>query len=132
MDNEQNPEPVWAIRASVIQERSYGPGGLETRRGTKHFAPGAKVYCAYILWDGPLTSVGVIGHHRGSHQYVTMILPHNYLTNFRADLVYSPHVINLLPKSRPDVHDGSVSGPEAKAGVEKDIAHLVSLSDTMT
>jgi hypothetical protein len=34
---------VWCIVANIVHERPYGPGGQEVRRGTKHFAPGAKV-----------------------------------------------------------------------------------------
>jgi hypothetical protein len=36
--------PIWRPVANIVQERPYGPGGAETRRGTKHFQPGAKVY----------------------------------------------------------------------------------------
>jgi hypothetical protein len=36
--------PIWAPVANIVEERSYGPGGAEARRGTKHFQPGAKVY----------------------------------------------------------------------------------------
>ncbi|MGC9666090.1 hypothetical protein ACNTMW_05970 [Planosporangium sp. 12N6] len=33
--------PVWCIVANVVDERSYGPGGAERRRGLKLFWPGA-------------------------------------------------------------------------------------------
>ena len=78
-----------------------------------------------------MTSVEVVGHHRGSHRYVKMIVPHEWLTHFQAELIYSPYIISLLPTSRLDIHDESVSGPEAKARIEEAIAHLISLSDTM-
>ena len=120
MKDEQKTEPVWCVRANVVQERPYGPGGLEIRRGTKHFAPGAKVYCTHVYWDGPMTSVEVVGHHRGSHRYVKMIIGHERLTNFRAELVYSPYIIEQLPAT-----SGS---PESKLEVEKAVSHLLHLS----
>lgn len=63
------------------------------RRGTKHFSPGAKVYCFPALWGDGYENVQVVGRHRGSHRYFKMIMSARYLTNWRADLVYSPHVI---------------------------------------
>jgi hypothetical protein len=45
------PAPVWCVVANMVAERSYGLGGVERRRRTKHFAPGAKVYCLKPLWD---------------------------------------------------------------------------------
>jgi hypothetical protein len=45
--------PVWCPVANVVRERTYGPGGKEIRRGSKHFAPGAKLYCYPSQWgDG--------------------------------------------------------------------------------
>ena len=116
MDDEQKPqiEPAWCVTANIVQERPYGPGGLETRRGTKHFTAGAKVYCVLFFWDGPLTSVDVVGHHRGSHRFVRMVVQHEWLTNLEVQLVYSPYVISQL----------SPSHAETKADAEKAVAHL--------
>lgn len=110
----QSLEPVWCVSANIVQERPYGPGGAETRHGTKHFAPGAKVYCVAFFWSGPFTSVEVVGHHRGSHRFVRMIAEHGWLTNLKVELVYSPYVIGQLPSS----HAGT------KAEVEEGVAHL--------
>ena len=111
------PEPVWCISANIVQERPYGPGGLETRRGTKHFAPGAKVYCVLFFWSGLLTSVDIVGRHRGLHRYVRMMVKHDWLTNLKVDLVYSPYVISQLTPSHA----------ETKAEAEKAVEHLRSL-----
>jgi len=91
-----NPEPIWCIVANVIHERWYGEGGKEMCKGTKHFAPGAKVYCSRALWGDGYEKVQVIGRHRGSHRFVKMIVSSKYLTNWRVELVYSPHVIREL------------------------------------
>ena len=63
------------------------------RRGTKHFSPGAKVYCFHALWGDGYEHVQVVGRHRGSHRYFKMIVSSRYLINWRVELVYSPHVI---------------------------------------
>lgn len=88
-------EPVWCLVANVVEARNYGEEG-EVRSGTKHFPPGAKVYCFPTLWGDGYENVKVVGRHRGSHQYVTMIVRSEHLTNWRAKLVYSPEVIRRL------------------------------------
>jgi hypothetical protein len=55
----------------------------------------------------------VVGRHRATHRFVTMILDGSWLENFRADLVYSPEVIRLLGPR----FDGS---PASKRDAEKD------------
>lgn len=88
--------PVWCPVANIVPERPYGPGGEEHRRGTKHFPPGAKIYCHAFFWGRGGEDVEVIGRHRGSHRYEKMIVRSAWLTHWRADLVYSPHVIRQL------------------------------------
>ena len=36
-----DPGPSWCAVANVVEDRPFGPGGVETRHGTRHFAPGA-------------------------------------------------------------------------------------------
>ena len=78
---------------NVIDERPYGEGGKETRRGTKHFAPGAKVYClpaVYTKHGGdPLFA---IGRHRKSGRFISLMIRREWVTNLRARLVYHPDV----------------------------------------
>ncbi len=38
----------------------------------------------------------MVGRHWASHRYVEMIVNEKWLTNWRAQLVYSPHVIHEL------------------------------------
>jgi hypothetical protein len=87
---------VWCVVANVAEEQHYGPGGSQVRHGTKHFAPGAKVYCLPAQWGDGYEAIKVIGHHRKSHRYIKIVMPSRYLTNWRADLVYSPHVIREI------------------------------------
>ena len=38
----------------------------------------------------------VIGRHRGSHKFVTMIINSEWITNWRAKVVYNPEVLRRL------------------------------------
>jgi hypothetical protein len=84
--------PVWCVAANVLMERGYGPGGAEKRRGTKHFAPGAKVFVYYFFWGTGGERVTVIGRHRKSHRFIRLTMPAKHLANWRAELVYSPYI----------------------------------------
>jgi hypothetical protein len=88
------PESIWCVVANVVTERPYGPGGAETRSGTKHFRPGAKVHII-SAYAGTCENVVAIGHHRGSNQYSRLVVPVRHLENFRVKLAYSPEVIRL-------------------------------------
>jgi len=101
-----NPDsaPVWCVAANVVMERGYGPGGAETLRGTKHFAPGAKVFVYNFFWGVGGETVTVIGRHRKSHRYIRLSMPAKHLANWRAELVYSPSIAK-------QVRDSSEFGP---------------------
>ncbi len=88
--------PVWCLVTNMIQERPYGPGGRKIRRGSKHFAPGAKLYCYRALWGDGYERIQVLGRHRAPHRYVKMIVSEKWLTNWRVRLIYSPHLIREL------------------------------------
>lgn len=86
----------WCLVGNIIEERPYGPGGQEVRRGTKHFAPGTKVYCLPAQWGDGYEQILVIGRHRGSKKWVTMVISSDWVTNWRAKLVYEPAVLRRL------------------------------------
>ena len=77
-------------------ERPYGLGGLEKRRGTKHFAPGAKVYVYEFFWGVGGENVTVMGRHRKSHRFIQLSMRAKHLANWRAELVYSPAVAKVI------------------------------------
>lgn len=88
--------PVWCPVANMTGERSYGPGGATTKRGSKHFPPGAELFFRHVVgWTGD-PQVEVVGRHRGSHRYATMVVSLSWLENWRKDLVYSPYVARAL------------------------------------
>ena len=89
-------EPVWCVVANISDRIPRGPGGDETRSGTKHFTAGAKVYCYPPLWGDGYEHIKVIARHRGSKRYVEMIVAAKTLTNCRAKLVYSPYLLDHL------------------------------------
>jgi uncharacterized protein (TIGR02996 family) len=98
--------PVWCISGNIVDSHPYGPGGAETRRGTRLFKPNAKIYLADIanahtLLLGTPTEyqrIRVIGRHRKSLDWIGCILRPNYTTNWRIELIYQPGVLARLKK----------------------------------
>ena len=76
----------WCVVGNVIAE------------GTKHFVPGAKVYCLAPCWGDGFERVKVVGYHRGSHgrDLVTIIMPSAKIENFRAKEVFDPRIVYRL------------------------------------
>jgi hypothetical protein len=90
---ENQAEPVWCVVANISDRIPRGPADGVTS-GTKHFAPGTKVYCYPPLWGDGYEDIKVIARHRGSKRYVEMIITAKALINCRAKLVYSPHLLD--------------------------------------
>jgi hypothetical protein len=89
------PECYWTAVGNIIQERPYGPGGAEIRLGTKHFAPGAKVYI--IDWfAGTCARIVVIGLHRKSKKLIRLVIDVKLVENLRPKLCYNPTVIKKI------------------------------------
>lgn len=86
---------VWCIVANVKREHPYGPGGGETKIGTRQFRGGAKVFIAGC-WPGTCYSVVAIGLQKKSRKFVTCIVDVRYVENFRVRLVYHPRVLELI------------------------------------
>ena len=95
----ETPPATWCLVANVLIDRP-GVGGSETRHGTKHFAPGAKVYVVGAFWGMGAEAVVVVGHHRKSKRYIRLTMKSAHLTNWRVALVRSPSVLAQI-SSRP-------------------------------
>jgi hypothetical protein len=108
--------PIWCPVANMTSERPYGPGGQITKRGSKHFAPGAKLYFRHVMGYLGDPQLEVVGRHRGSHRFVTMIVSLSWLENWRVDLVYSPKVAKEL---RPYWDGTPASNAQAEYYVQK-------------
>lgn len=88
----EEPESCWTAVANIVRERPYGPGGAEIRLGTKHFAPGAKVYI--IGWfPGTCERITVVGLHRKAKQLIAIVIDVKLVENLRAKVCYVPAVI---------------------------------------
>jgi hypothetical protein len=89
--------------ANVAAETAHGEGGLELRRGVKHFPPGAKVWVLPPQWGDGADQLIIAGHHRGTHGrgYTGMVLARRHLTGFRVQGVYSPAPIRPRASGRP-------------------------------
>lgn len=98
-------EAMWCPVGNIVEVRPYGPSGRESRAGTKHFVPGARVICHPPRWDpGPYPGsrhnrITVTGHHRGSGKLVTMVIRPEWVTDWRAKQVYSPAVLRAMKKA---------------------------------
>jgi uncharacterized C2H2 Zn-finger protein len=91
---ENQAKPIWCVVGNIAEEIPFGEG-KQLRKGTKHFSPGTKIYCYPPLWD-TWKGIQVIGRHRGSKQFVTMVINLKWLINYRTKLVYNPHILNEL------------------------------------
>src|SRR5688572_23335387 len=91
--------PIWSVVANIRSEIPSGPGGKETRNGTRKFHGGAKVYIVRVFWGMGGDSVMIIGHYRGK-RYISCVIRNLYLENLRVEMVYSPAVIKRIVKQR--------------------------------
>jgi hypothetical protein len=98
--------------------RRVGPGGARTGRGTRLFKPGAKLHCVNFFWGGGVETLEVVGRHRKSHRYIKAVVRSKDLERWRAELVYSPHVIGEIDGR---LWNGSI---EAKERAEE-LAHYL-------
>ncbi len=89
----------WCLVGNIVAQRPYGNGGTEMRPGTKHFSGGTKVYCLPAQWGDGYDQVVVVGKHRGSRHFVTMIISSDWVSNWRAQVIYKPAVLKHLTKA---------------------------------
>ncbi|AMV38649.1 hypothetical protein [Planctomyces sp. SH-PL62] len=91
-DQPEARPPRWCLAGNIVEERRYGPLGAETRRGTRLFAPGAKVYCLPFEYD----RLFAFGRHRKSGRFIGSIVPARLVVERRAQLVYHPEVLRRI------------------------------------
>ncbi|MCA9013477.1 MAG: hypothetical protein KDB01_27190 [Planctomycetaceae bacterium] len=92
----------WCLVGNIVEQREYGEGGKELRPGTKHFSGGTKVYCLPAQWSDGYDQIIVIGLHRGSRKLVRMIISSDWVTNWRAQVVYKPAVLKELARAEEE------------------------------
>lgn len=85
--------------AKIREATPFGEEGKETKIGSKHFKPGAKVYI--VDWyPGMCTTVTVAGHHRKSNRLITIDLHVKYLTDLKSKVVYKPYVLERIKERK--------------------------------
>lgn len=70
----------------------------EIRYGTKHFRPGAKLYCTFPYGGMGHENIRVFGKPRGQRRMITIVIEARYVKNFRLQKVYDPKVLAYLDK----------------------------------
>jgi hypothetical protein len=100
VDDDQGQLGGFCVVANVAEETAWGEGGLELRRGGKHFAAGAKVWVLPPQWGDGGDQLIVAGHHRGTHGrgLARMVISRRHLTGFRVQGIYSPAVMRALTR----------------------------------
>jgi hypothetical protein len=96
MNVDQPTALAWCVVANVAQETAQGPGGLEIRAGTKHFAAGAKLWVLPPQWGDGGDKLFVVGRHRGSRGLIRLVVQRRHLTAFRVRMIYSPAVLRSI------------------------------------
>ena len=94
------PEPPaeltdWCLVGNVVAEHEFGES-KQVRRGSQHFTPGTKVYCLPSQWGDAYEKAVVVGIARGSRRWITVVMPTELITNWRAKVVYNPAVTRRL------------------------------------
>lgn len=90
---EDDAEWRWCIVGNIIGAHPYGVE-KEIRYGTKHFAPGAKVYCTLAYND--INRLVVMGSPRHSRKYIEVIIDASSVENFRLQKCYKPAVLKMM------------------------------------
>jgi hypothetical protein len=90
----------WCLVGNIIDPSDQDQQPLP--QGTKHFSGGTKVYCLPAQWGDGYDRIKVIGRHRGSRQFVTMIISADRVVNWRAKVVYDPEVLRRLAQIQPN------------------------------
>lgn len=123
---QRNPEPSvemewrWCLVGNVVKTHPFGDS-KEERRGTKQFAPGAKVYCAPGQWGDGYEQIVVIGHPRHGKHLIQVVMPSKRIENFRVQKVFKPAVLNIMKQNIYRWWDNSDSDYELICGLARSI-----------
>lgn len=86
---------LWCVVANIKRDHPYGPGGTESKSGTRQFRGGAKVYIAGCN-PGMCDSVLAIGLHRRSRRFIACYVDVQHVEQFRVKMACHPKVIELI------------------------------------
>ena len=68
----------------------------EVRYGTKHFRPGAEVYCAFVYGGMGHERVRVFGKPRRQRRMINIVIDTRYIKNFRLQKLYDKKSAGLF------------------------------------
>ena len=95
-ESKQSTKAVWCLVANLRQMDHHAEAHFRFSRGERHFPPGAKVYCFPPLREEGYENIRIVGRHRASRGYVTMVVSTQRLTNWRTQLVRNPRVARKM------------------------------------
>lgn len=93
-------EFLWCIVGNIVDDHFYGEQ-KEIKSGTKHFRPGAKVYCIPEFGGMAHETIRVIGKPRGSRGMINVIISTKKIKNFRLQKVYSDYLFEKISEQAP-------------------------------
>ncbi len=88
----------WCLVGNIVETHEYGEDH-EMKTGSKHFAPGAKVFMAPVRWGDGYERISVIGKPRKKQNYVEVIMRSELIENLRMQRVYKPAVLRRMDRS---------------------------------
>ena len=83
----------FGVVGNIVSEHTDEDGNVYY--GTKAFTPGTKVYIDGKFWDDQRTDVSVIGRNRFG-RVVLESVPINLIENIRTQIIYKPHVLEII------------------------------------
>ena len=95
---ESSMEWRWALVGNIVREHEFGENRV-LRLGTKHFSPGAKVFCCRSFCGDGYENIVVIGKQRNSPKYIELIMSRFLIENFRLQKVYKPLILKKMASS---------------------------------
>ena len=69
------------------------------KAGTKHFSSGTKVFVTLVYGGMGHERILVIGIPRHSRQYIEVVIPRDYVENFRVQKVFKPALLKRMENS---------------------------------
>lgn len=93
------PEWLWCLVANVIDSHEIGEKKT-TVRGSRHFAPGTKVFFANAYWGMGGDRCTVIGVPKYSNYPIGVTMRSDHLVNFRLEQVTDSAIIKALCTNR--------------------------------
>ncbi len=88
----RTPSWIWCLTARVVDENVLGEDKRPVR-GSRHFAPGTKVYLACPHWGGRVAAIGV---PRYAGKRIRVVMSLSKLEGFALEKVSDPEVILAL------------------------------------